>query len=738
MILQKPELHAQDVGSDEINLGDLLATLTTGKWTIAATVVSTFVLAASYLWLTPPTFEANALLQIQEGQNTLALPSSVGELLGNEDSSALAELEIIRSRQVLGRAAAELKLEWVAEPVRAPIIGQAMATRDLPWPELSILSPYARKGDTITLSYLEVPPEWLGQELLVEKTSADGYAITLPDQARMEGKVGVLLSDKDRGIAIQIARLDGAVGRVYLVTHLPELGAIARLSKRLSVSERGRQTSIVAVSLRGEDRIKTAAQLNAIIRAYAEQNVMQSAAEARKGLQFVESQIPASEAAVGAAEKALNDYRAAQNSVDLEFETQSLLTETTGIEAQLREIALQEEELKEKYTPNHPAYRQLLDQRSALQTRLSELQAGITNLPETQREVVNLTRNLELAQASYVELINRAQELRVLSASQIGSVRIVDDAATMLEPVAPRRVPVLALAGVLGVLMGIGIVLLRNWLRRGIDSVTEIERLGLPVFATVNSYNGPIKASSGGRLPLLAREDPDDIVIEALRSLRTSLHFGMLDAPSKSIVLTSAAPGAGKSFLSANLACVAAQAGQKVCLIDADMRRGTQRLYFGLPKKALGLADYLSDSASLDQVLIASGVENLSLLVTGAFPPNPSELLMRDRLAELIAILDRHFDLVIIDAPPMLAVTDAAILGRKAGSVIGVARHLVTPADELEAVRKTLETAGVALKGIVFNGYDPRRAKSGRRGYGYGYGYGYANRYTYKRSGQND
>lgn len=737
MMMKKPEAGVVEAGADEIDLGDLVATLSSGKLTIGLTVAGSIFAAAAYLWLTPPTYEANALLQIQEGQNTLALPSSVGELLGNEDASALAELEIIRSRHVLGRAAADLRLEWVAEPLLAPVIGHAMATRDLPWPDWGVLSPYARKGDGIALSYLEVPPQWLGEEMLVEKISTDTYAITLPDGTQRDGTVGVLLSDKERGVAIQIARLDGAVGRVFSVTHLPELAAIARLSKRLTVAERGRQTGIVGVNLRGDDRVQTEAQLNAVIRSYAEQNVTQSAAEARKGLEFLESQIPASEAAVQAAEKALNDYRASQNSVDLEFETQSLLTETTAIEAQLREIALREEELKEKYTPNHPVYRQLLDQRKALQARLADLQTGITGLPETQREVVNLTRNLELAQASYVELINRAQELRVLSASQIGSVRIVDNAATMLEPVAPRRLPILALAGVLGILLGVGIVVFRNWLRRGIDSVTEIERLGLPVFATVNSYTGAVKATAG-RLPLIAREDPDDIVIEALRSLRTSLHFGMLDAQSKSIVVTSAAPGAGKSFLSANLACVAAQAGQKVCLVDADMRRGTQRKYFGLPKKTPGLADYLSDSADLDLVLRDSGVQNLSVMVTGAFPPNPSELLMRDRLAELIATLDQKFDLVIFDAPPMLAVTDAAILGRNAGSVIGVARHLVTPADELEAVRKTLETAGVALKGIVFNGYDPRRAKSGRRGYGYGYGYSYANRYAYKRSGQND
>jgi len=735
--MMKPERVVQEAEADEIDLGDLFATLWRGKLAISGAVAGTVLLAGAYLWLTPPTYEANAMLQIQEGQNALALPSSVGELLGTEGPSTMAEIEIIRSRQVLGRAAADLNLEWFAEPVLARVIGHAMATRDLGWPDLPALSAYARKGDAIDLAYLEVPPDWLGEEMAIEKTAEDGFAITLPDGVVLEGKVGTLLSDKARGVAIQIARLEGAVGRSYSVVHLTELGAISRLENRLSVAERGRQTGIISVTLRGDDRERTAAQLNAIIRAYAEQNVMQSAAEARKGLEFVESQLPKAQAAVEAAETALNDYRSAQNSVDLEFETRSLLTETTGIEAQLRELALKEEELKEKYTPNHPVYRQLLDQKASLEARLVELQAGITDLPETQREVVNLTRTLEVAQASYVELMNRAQELRVLSASQIGSVRIIDDAATLPQPVAPRGAQILALAGVLGVFLGIGAVLLRNWLRRGIDNVAEIERLGLPVFATVNSYAGPVKAA-GGRLPLIARDDPDDIVVEALRSLRTSLHFGMLDARSKSIVVTSAAPGAGKSFISANLAFVAAQAGQRVCLIDADMRRGTQRKYFDLPKKTLGLADYLSDSEGLEAVLRPSGIDNLSLVVTGAFPPNPSELLMRERLGDLITELDRRFDLVIFDAPPMLAVTDAAILGRKAGSVIAIARHLVTPVDELDAVRKTLETAGVALKGIVFNGFDPRKAKSGRRGYGYGYGYGYANRYAYRRVKQGD
>lgn len=727
---QKPELRTQDTDQDEIDLARVVTTLWQGKWVIAASSLVCAGFAGVYLWLAAPTYEANALLQIQEGQSTLALPSSVGELLGDEGASTLAELEIIRSRQVLGNAVAALKLDWQANPTTAPVIGHALKTRDIPLPDTGLLSCYARPGDGITLAYLEVPPHWLNLPLTVEKTGQDRYRVTLPDETRLEGKVGELVSDKARGVAIQISVLTGAVGRCYDVVHLSELEAISRLSERLSVAERGRQTGIVEVKLRGGDPAATERRLNAVIRAYAEQNVTQSAAEARKSLEFVESQLPVAQAAVEAAERALNDYRAAQKSVDLEFETQSLLTEATGVEAQLRDLALQEEELKEKYTPNHPVYRQLLDQRAALTARLAELQAGITALPETQREVVNLTRKLEVAQASYLGLMNRSQELRVLSASQIGSVRIIDTAATQPDPVAPRRLQVAILALVAGVLCGIGLVLLRDWMRRGIDTVAEIERLGLPVFATVNNYTGPVKPT-GGWLPLVAREDPDDLVVEALRSLRTSLHFGMLDVRSKSIVVTSAAPGAGKSFLCANLACVAAQAGQKICVIDADMRRGTQRKYFGLPKKTPGLADYLSDEAELDDVLRESGIPNLSLVVTGQFPPNPSELLMRERFGELVAALDGRFDLILIDAPPVLAVTDAAILGRKAGSVIAVARHLVTPADELDAVRKSLETAGVPLKGVVFNGFDPRRSKGGRRGYGYGYGY--SNRYTYKR-----
>lgn len=723
-----PSLPMKPSDVAEFEFSDLVAILWGGKPILFGSCLAALILAMGYLVTTPSRYEADALLQIEASKgNMLALPSSMTDLLSTSDTSALAEMEILKSRQVLGQAVAKLNLDWRAEPVLAPVIGYALTRFDLPLPDTGVMAPYARKGETIELRYLEVPPHWLGEEMILEKLDDQSFRLTLPDGATLQGAVGSLAANRSKGVAIHPARIDGPAGRQFRVTQLSEQSAIASLANALRVSERGRQTGIVDVRLRGEDRDAIVDQLNAVTRAYVEQNVSKSAAEAQKSLTFVESQLPIAEARVTQAEQQLNDYRSANKSIDLEFETQSLLSEATVVEERLREVALKEEEVKERYTPNHPVYRQLLEERAGLSARLAELQAGISELPETQRDVVNLTRNLDVAQASFIELLNRAQELRVLSASQIGSVRIVDDAAAGYAPVAPRSLRVLALALVLGAMAGMMAIIARHWSRRGTRSVAEIERMGIPVFATINAYGGKVKAAKGS-LPFIARDDPDDIVVEAFRSLRTSLHFGMLDAKSKSIVVVSTAPGAGKSFVSTNLALVSAQAGQRVCLVDADMRRGTQRKVFNQPRKRPGLADYLADKASLDDVLCDSGLPNLSLILTGPFPPNPSELLMRSRLADLIQTLDQRFDLIIFDAPPLLAVTDAAIIGRHVGMVVAVARHLVTPLDEIDTMRKTLESSGVTLKGAIFNAFDPRRAKTtGRRDQ-----YGYASRYAYK------
>ena len=730
--MKTPISPRQDDDNDEIDLGALAIILWAGKWRIALTCVAALGLGGAGLLNTAPTYQANALIQIEDKAPSLALPDGLAALMsGGGGGASNAELELLHSRLTLGTAVAKAHLDWVANPLQAPLIGYAVAGQGLPLPEIGPLARYARPGDAITLNYLKVPPAWLGEMMYLTYEGGDAYAITLPDGTLLRGQIGKLLTNDAADFGLTVASLTGAAGRAYEVGQLAELKAISLLDENLAKAEQGKQTGVVEVTFRGPDPELARRTLDAIVNAFHEQNLARSSAEAQKSLEFVESQIPDVEAKLRATEVALNEYKAQQRSVDLSFETQSLLSQTQATEEKLRELAQSEEGIKLKYAPDHPVYRQLLDSRRALQDHLDALNAQIGTLPETQKQVLNMTRDVATAQAADDALKQRAQELNVLRASTIGNVRIVDAAATPTLPVAPKKSLILALSLLLGATLGAGLVLLRERLRRGIEGPQEIEDLGVPVFATISlmmdarsKHRGP--QVDAARSDIVARDNAGSILVEEFKSLRTSLHFGMLDAKNQSLAVTSGAPDAGKSFIAANIAAVSAASGLRVCLIDADMRRGRQRLRFGIKRSTAGLSEYLSEDTRLADVLHETDIPGLTFLNTGKFPPNPSELLIRPKFAALIAELTQSFDLVVIDCPPVLAVTDAAVVGRIAGATFLVARHQKTEIGEFVASLRTLETAGVSVTGAILNAFDRRKVKaSGRYGYKYNYTYSY-------------
>lgn len=713
-------------GDDEIDLGQLLGVLWAGRYRIVLSMILAGALGVFFIANTAPTYQADALLQLEERSGRMALPAGMRDLIDN-DPRTITEIEIIRSRMVLGQVVADLNLDWQVRPKLAPLIGTLLARYPIPLPDHEFLAPYARPGEALTLSLLQVPPHWLNTMMELEVTPR-GFLLTDPSGRRWPGVPGETLHDADLGFALRVETLEAPAGRVFLIEQRSEISAINQLRSALTVSERGRQSGVLEVRLQAPDRADAVRMLNSTIQAYARQNIARSAAEAESGLSFIEAQLPEAEAAVRQAERALNAYRQQQASVDLSFETQNLLTQVTRIEAELRELQAREDELSQRYTTSHPVYQQLLAERGRLQERQERLRAEIGALPETQREVLNLTRDLEMAQEIYTQFLTRAQEMQVLRASTVGNVRIVDSAAASENPVAPRRQLILVLAVVLGALAGSALVLLREWMRRGIQSAEELEKAGLPVFATINyTPHADLKHKRKGKLPILAIDEPADLAVEGLRSLRTSLHFGMIDARTRSLAITSSAPEIGKSFTALNLAVVAAQAGQRVCIVDADLRRGQLRRYFDQPRNQPGLAEVLAGASPLDTALQRDILPNLAFLPSGRYPPNPSELLMRSEFSAMLKMLDTEFDLTIFDCPPVLAVTDPVIIGRSAGALILIARYDQTPIAEVEAVRKTFSAAGVRLSGTVLNAFDPRKA---RRGHGYSYGYSY--RYQYQ------
>jgi len=712
---------------DEIDLGQLFSSLWKGKWLIALTTAIGVAAGVFTIANTDPTFQADALLQLEERTGSLALPSGLSDMVENAPRS-VTEIEILRSRMVLGQAVADQNLDWRVEPKRVPIIGTLLSRYSIPVIEGLLPAQYIRPDENIMLEQLVVPPVWLNTEIELTILDAENFRLALPDGRLVTGHVGERITMEDMGFSLTIGTAKAAARRVFAIRQLDDIRAVNSLRENLTIAERGRGSNILEARLNDTSRPQATRALNAIIQAYTRQNVARSAAEAENSLVFIREQLPIAERTLREAEAALNDFRQTQGTVDLSLETQTILEQITRIEGELAGIQRNEDELRQRYNPAHPTYRALLDERARLEARLAELRGQVGALPETQRQVLDLTRAMELAQRIYTELLTRSQEVEVLRASTIGNVRIIDAATAHPVAVAPRKAMMLALFMVLGGMIGIGLALLRSWLRKGISDSSELEKLGLPVFATIN-YNKMADTGTRrrGKLPILAMEETADLTVEALRSLRTSLHFGMLDAKTPTLCITSAHPEAGKSFIALNLAVVSAQAGQRVCLIDADMRRGQLRRHFEMPRNHPGLAEVMSGSAKVADAIVGGPIDGLSFLSSGRYPPNPSEVLMRAEFSHLVAWCADNFDLTIFDTPPALAVTDPVIVARNTGAAIFVARHDATHLGEIEASIKTFSSAGLSLSGAILNGFDPRKA-SGRYGYGYGYRYDYKTR----------
>lgn len=718
-------------GDQEIDLVRLLLVVWRSRYLVAAVTVLGVCGGAFFAASSTPMYQADALIQLEERSGMLALPESMQDLMGSNPRTA-TEMELLRSRTVIGRVVAELDLDLRVEPAKAPVIGAILARYPVPVPESPILQGYTRLGDRLVLDNLQVPPDWIDQPIALSVTET-GFDIVLPDGSTREGRVKQPILDEDTGFALTIGEITAAPGRRYTLRQIAQSDAISAVQQAISISERGRTSAVLDVRVVGPDPSANVRILDALLAAYVGQNINRSAAEAESSLTFIRGQLPQAEADLRAAEEALNTYRQSQASVDLGLETETLLTQITSVETELDRLRREEDEFRERFTPTHPTYRRLLDERALLEERLANLRSSAGSLPETQQVILNLSRDVAVREQIYTQLVSRAQEIEVLRAGTVGNVRVVDSASSFGQ-IAPRSSLIVAVAALLAAILGMALALVRDAMRRGIQDPAEIERLGLPVFATIGyASEADGKSARRGRLKLLALTDPSHLSIEAFRSLRTSLHFGLLDAKTRSIAITSAAPGAGKSFTSANLAAVAAQAGQKVCLIDADLRRGQLRRYFGLERSQKGLAEVLAKNATLQEALVPAGIDGLSFLSTGQYPPNPSELLMRKEFAELLETLDTQFDLIIVDAPPTLAVTDPVIIGRSAGASLVVVRHDDTPQGELLAVMKAFETSQVRINGAILNAYDPRKGKVGY-GYSYGYGYGYSRQYAYRSS----
>lgn len=732
-------LSLADETDGGFNIGEYIATVMVYRWWILFITLLALLLGATVAYVSTPVFQADSLLQVEDEATGIASIDALDALqpLNDQNPSVSAEIEILRSRMILGQVVDKLELDEVIAPDYFPVVGRAVARRYAggqvakPWFGQDA---YAWGGEALSVQRYEVPEALLGVPLTL--TAGEDGAFTLRDEEEtwaIDGKVGEALEYElanGSRLGLFVTRLKSRPGTRFTLLRNWRNDAIAELADTLSVTEKGKGSGIVRLSLSGHDRERLVAILDEIMSVYVRQNVERHSAEAENTLAFLERQLPELKEQLDNSEAAYNSYRLEEGSVDLTQETQSVLDSVVEIDNQMVALQQEREELRQKFKPQHPRLRALDGKIGQLQNKRQKLDQAVNRLPSTQQTILRLARDVEVNTHLYTELLNTAQQLRVAKAGTVGNVRIIDEAASSTLPIAPRKLRIMAVSLVLGVMAGLGMVWLVRRLRVRVEDPDVVERsLGLTVYATVPHSNQERKISVGIRkgtadCGVLAAAHPEDDAVESLRSLRTTLHFAMLDAPRGGLMITGPCQGIGKSFVSNNLAWLLADAGDKTVVVDTDLRRGHLHREFGVPRE-LGLSDFLL-GAQPDQLIKQTANPNLAVVTCGTRPPNATELLMHPHFSRLIDFLLERFKHVILDAPPILAVSDAAIIGRCVGTTLMVVKSGQHPLAEIEQAVKRLSLAGVRTAGFIMNDLDTVRMR-----YRYGYS-GYHYQYKYK------
>ncbi|WP_201620020.1 polysaccharide biosynthesis tyrosine autokinase [Psychrobacter maritimus] len=746
--LSKPSSKQED---DDIDLMALLFAILRGWKVIVFFAVLGLIIGILYSRYVNPTFQSDALIQIEESsQGITALGSDISDLIGSEASKAQTEAELIRSRMIL-----------------EPVVNLLHLRIRLSDPTIGYLD---RIKSNVTSTQINTPEGVAietenGQAFISQFNVSQAYldkSFTLTRSA-----TGFILSngfDEFKGQFNQPHQFSGSNGKVQItVADLPVNAHPISIMKQslqnttnainsaLTVTEKGQQTGIIQLSMTGLRQQQVTLVLRHIVLSYVDQNQSRGSQETTKTIQFMETQIPTLKKKLEDSEKTFNKFREKSGTIDVGQEAGILLTENSQIDAQLNELKLKKADLTTYYTEDHPLVIQINEQLDVLNSRKQEIDNTIAGLPEVQREFLQLSEDTAINREIYLTLLKNYEQLKIVKAGQIGFARIIDLPISTFNTIAPKKLQIWVLATLLGAMLGAILALIKSLLRNVVKDPERIEaKTGVPVIATIP--RSPIltrlnkKKSSSRRL--LAYADNNSISYEAIKSLRTNLVFGMPSEGlgfqrAKVILITGESPGVGKSFISSNLTEVFTQLNKKTLIIDADMRLGQLHKVFNMDQ-ANGLADYLSQSndqfkkfdnpligmdnesgligSDISEFIYSTGIENMDFMPRGENPRNPASLLANGRFDHLMTELNLHYDYIIIDSPPVLAASDAMILAQHADKVLMVTRYEDSIEGQLVYAVNQMYKANIQVDGIILN--DVQQGIMSKYSYHYSYTYG--------------
>lgn len=716
---------------DTIDLKELFSSLIAQWKVIALCIILSLICALLYLRVTSPVYSTDAMVQVEDGKSaaSAALLGGLKDIPGGlgQKSPADAEIEILNSRLVLGKVIKDLNLDIQIQDTEDTFFQKLISKDKTKLTYTARTVDFKKNQSHFSILKFDVPQYYYDKKLTLHFIDKNQFNLSYQDQVVFKGTLNQLNQTQDsKGLwSIQI-NSSTPFQQDFIITKLALPSAVKLIQANYAAAERGKMTGVIGLTYSGNSQQHITQVLNHILGVYHQQNIERKTLESKQTLSFLDQQLPELKQQLEASEIKFNKFREQYNTVDVTQESELMLKQNVELEKMRIELKQKQAEYSAKYTPDHPLMTEINAQLAAIQKKSTELNQAIKRLPETQRLYLQLYRDVKVNTELYTSLLNSYQQLKIVKAGEIGNVRIIDTAVEPVKPIKPRKLIILILSIFVGGFIGVMIALLRNMLSSGIKDSSRIENeLDLPVYATVP--RSPIQESrvqllkKKKSIPILAVKNGEDIAIESLRSIRTTIHFALNNAKNNIIAISGPAPEIGKSFISTNLAAIFAQGNKKVLLIDADIRRGYLHKYFD-HDTAPGLTEYLTNQSSLEQCIVhSSTVSHLDFLPRGKNQGNAAEMLSSPRFSELLSLLSQQYDHIIIDTPPILAVTDGIIISQFAGVNLVVARYAKTQMKELELTVNRFEQAGSKVNGIILN--DVQATAGGNYGYNYAYAY---------------
>ncbi|MFX2610548.1 polysaccharide biosynthesis tyrosine autokinase [Enterobacter mori] len=687
---------------EDIDIVQILKVLFYSKVWIAATTILFIIMGIIIANISTPVYKSDALIQVEKNSSLGILNKLSTMLPEGSGVSSESEVSLLKSRLVMGKTVRDLKLDIVVREKTYPV-ANATLQRLL-----------GHEPATLDIAYLSVPEKWMNTPLNLDIAVSGDFALHVGD-AVVKGKVGVPVQASGIELLIESAKL--TENTAFIVTKRNEHSVIEELKERVSIDTKSGGNGMLHLSMIGPDPVTISQILDSIAQNYLAQDVERKSAEASKSLAFLNKQLLQIKSNLVNAESKLNEFRKNNESVDLSLEAKFILDNVVSIDTQLNELTFKEAEISKLYKRTHPAYKALSEKKAILVAEKEKLNQRISAMPSTQQEILSMTRDVQMGNDIYMILLNKQHELNISKASTLGNVRIIDHAVTQQKPVKPKKILIVLLSALMGFLFSSGVILVRNMLIKGIRQPAELEKRGIPVLAVVPLAPELTKRRRCRAIPtyqsdeLLVKSTPTSLAVEALRGLRTSLHFAMLKSDNKILMISGTSPGVGKSFVSSNLAVLMAQAGTRVLLIDCDLRRGYLHRVFSAAENGAGLADYLSQDVNISTVIQHTEYPEVDFIGRGRMTNNPAELFMSEKFKTLLTSCSTQYDVIIIDTPPILSVTDAAIVGRYASTSLMVVRFEQNSLKEVEAGLRRFDQNGIAIQGTIFNGVEKRAAE---------------------------